>query len=778
MHSRGEGSAVNVKPFPMGNNRPGETRAAAERLGGVFQSRSLGMTLFRYVVRHTLRPSLLAFAALTAALFARDLLGSSNLLINQGLAPSLVAKILVFQLIPLASQTAPFALAIGLFVGLGRLSGSLELTAVETCGVAPRRLLGPVLFAGCLGAMVSFALSFYGVPWAARGLSAEIDRVATQNPTITIQPGVTLDFGGWKLEAREASADGRSLRGVLLFIPSVGDTIFAERGRVETQGEGAVATSLLHLEAGAVLRRAGRGVERVEFETLETQLPRPAAGAHREIANPLREKPWAVLAAIADDPATPALDRHRAGLEQHRRIAAPFAAVAFGLLAVPLFLHLGRPQGAGGAMLGLLLILAYYGLVQFGEGLVYGGRLAAWLGAWVPNGLCAAAAGLAYVIHARPPRTAVNRSGRRAYVGGTTRLRIRRLALDRYVARTYAKLTATAFAVLFSGYLLTDVLERLDWFERYGATVPEVLHFYSARAPLLASRMVPMSFLAGAALTVSQLALRGELIAIRACGIAAARGLAPILVVAAFSVPGAFVLGDWIVPRTNARADEIKVSEIKDGAQNQRNEVWYRAADKLFRAEALNAVLGWAEGLSVYEIGANGLPETIIDAHRATRVGDSGVWALEDAIEYRLSTRGMTEQPAPTRVDLGDDDATVTDTMHLGAAELATLIGEAEADGFDATRFRVDYHLRLANPWACLVLPGALVFLALAVRSLLQSPALVMLAAIGLGVLHILLTDAAAAVGYGAAVPAAVGGWGVVAFFAFASLALASRNFD
>ena len=57
-----------------------------------------------------------------------------------------------------------------------------------------------------------------------------------------------------------------------------------------------------------------------------------------------------------------------------------------------------------------------------------------------------------------------------------------------------------------------------------------------------------MAFLAGAALTVSQLALRGELIAIRACGIAAARGLAPILGVAALSVPAAFVMGDQIVP--------------------------------------------------------------------------------------------------------------------------------------------------------------------------------------------------------------------------------------
>ncbi len=429
-------------------------------------------------------------------------------------------------------------------------------------------------------------------------------------------------------------------------------------------------------------------------------------------------------------------------------------------------------------MIGLGLTLGYYGLVQLSEGLVYGARIPAWAGVWLPNALCAVLALLAFVIPTRPPRVGTNRGGGRSYIGGPAKLRVRRLALDRYVARTYIRLTLTAFAVLFFGYLMTDLLERLDWFERYGATPWEVLHFYSARSPLLASRMVPMAFLAGAALTVSQLALRGELTAIRSCGIAPLRGLAPIFLVAALSVPGAFVLSDWIVPRTNARADEIKVSEIKDGAQNQRNEVWYRAASKLFRAETMNAVLGWAEGLSVYEIGATGLPESIIDARLATRVGDTGVWELEDAIEYILSTGGMTEQAAPSRVDLGEDDADATDTMHLGTRALAQLIREAQADGYDTTRFLVDYHVRLANPWACLVLPAALLFLALAARSMLRSPALVMLSAIAIGISYVLLTDTGAALGYGGAIPPAAGGWGATGLFGFVGLALATRNFD
>ena len=149
LRSRGECSGVNVKPFGMGHKRQRKRDPSAGLSPGASPERGgrLGPTLFGYVGRHALRPALLAFSGLTAALFARDLLGSANLLINQGLGAESVGKILIFQLIPLATQTAPFAIAIGLFVGLGRLSGTLELVAMEACGLAPRRLLWPVFCA-------------------------------------------------------------------------------------------------------------------------------------------------------------------------------------------------------------------------------------------------------------------------------------------------------------------------------------------------------------------------------------------------------------------------------------------------------------------------------------------------------------------------------------------------------------------------------------------------------------------------------------------------------
>ena len=82
--------------------------------------------------------------------------------------------------------------------------------------------------------------------------------------------------------------------------------------------------------------------------------------------------------------------------------------------------------------------------------------------------------------------------------------------------------------------------------------------------PLLASRAVPMALLVATALTVSLLAAEGELIGMRACGISSLRALAPAFVLATLTAPAYFLLNNVVVPRTNALADELKRTEIKD----------------------------------------------------------------------------------------------------------------------------------------------------------------------------------------------------------------------
>src|SRR5229473_507916 len=103
-----------------------------------------------------------------------------------------------------------------------------------------------------------------------------------------------------------------------------------------------------------------------------------------------------------------------------------------------------------------------------------------------------------------------------------------------------------SFALLLTGYLLVDILERLEWFARYHADTLKALQFYCLRLPLLISRIVPMSLLLATTLTVSTLSARRELIGMRACGVSVVRAFMPILLIAGLAAPAYFLLNEMV----------------------------------------------------------------------------------------------------------------------------------------------------------------------------------------------------------------------------------------
>lgn len=71
-----------------------------------------------------------------------------------------------YFLFSISLQIAPFAILLAALVGLGVLSKHSEDTAFRASGVSLRRLAAPVLVAAALGALGSFALSEYLLPFA------------------------------------------------------------------------------------------------------------------------------------------------------------------------------------------------------------------------------------------------------------------------------------------------------------------------------------------------------------------------------------------------------------------------------------------------------------------------------------------------------------------------------------------------------------------------------------------------------------------------------------
>ncbi len=743
-----------------------------------------GLTLYRYIAREALRPTAFALLGLTAVVLTTRILGFSDLVINRGLGAGVVGRMVVFEAVPVMARMFPFGVLVGCLVALGRMGADREVLALETSGVAVGRLVWPVVaFAGAM-TLGALGASLVLGPWANRALDTAFADISRERPWAQIRAGTVSHFGDWQLEAREVSAAGSELRGVLLFMPDIGETVFAQGGRVSSTPAGALE---LVLSSGSVVLEPRGEFKFFRFETLTTQLPAGSEAFDRSESDQLagRQLDELLLRARAFVPSE--LDHlPRAEIELHRRVALPLATLVFGFLAVPLFASRSHHSRSSGGVLGLLATIVYYGLLQLGEGMIQAGVAGIALGTWLPNLVLAglAAALLVRVLRER----ALGKTFERPHLHlrrATTpelerehRLRTHSLALPRYVAGRFARLALLSFAVLFVAYLLIDVMDRLEWFARYRATGIEVLRFYAARIPLLASRAVPMALLVATALTVSLLVAEGELIGMRACGISSLRALAPALLLATLTAPVYFLLNNVVVPRTNALADELKRTEIKNEyyaskAARAKAGAWIRSGTQVLEASRFDTDLGEARDLKIYQLGADGLPTSREDALSARHVG-KGVWRLVDPVRIEIDGE-RARRVEPRRFEqLGETLSAKVDTMHLSVAELAGQIEEVEAGGYDATAFRVDYHAKLADPLACVVLPAVVLFFAVTGPPF-PGPAQTLLVSGIVGVVYILMSGVAASLGYGGAVPPAAGGWGPVLLFGGVAAALGVR---
>ena len=704
-------------------------------------------------------PTAITLLGLAVAYLTKSLLELSDLVLNRGLGGAEVAALAAYQIVPVLAQVLPFGILIGVLVGLGQLRASSELLAIETLGSSGRHLLVPVSAFAAVVTAVALVLSVWGAPASRTAQLHALERMFAHHPGSTLTAGTVQQFGEHRLMAREVSSSGDTLRGVVLWSPELGETLFAEQAQVQPARAGGIA---LLLHDATVLMSPAEGGGQIRVGTFRTELS--LTGGRPDPRYELSLASFGKLRRLAaeegDRPDSEGVSFARlVRAEQHRRFALPLAGLILALAAVPLALSGSGATPTAGAVLGLLVTVGYYGLTQLSNGLLHDPHIPVGVVVWFPNALLAiVAAGL--LGRQRMSTLVRGVSGGRGRSRGLS-LRVLpggRFILPSYVAGTFLQLVLLCFLALFVGYLLVDVLERLQWFARYQATALEALRFYGARTPLLMSRVGPLSLLAAASLTISLLARRGELVAMQACGVSRLRALAPITAIALVTAPLYFFLTDTVVPRTNALADHLKSTEIKgDRAKPKTSRfVWYRVGGSLLQADSMSPDHDLAKDVTIYELDDRDFPTARIDAATARYRGD-GEWELSDSHRYEISENGFSASQASPRIVLGQDVEDL-DTMHLGVRALAREIRRARSGGFDTTIFEVDLQRRLAQPFACLLLPWIAVGTALssrAVRSVSRNLVVAAVLAIGFD----LLGDVSRSLGYGARVPPAVAAW-------------------
>lgn len=736
--------------------------------------------LTRYLIAELVLPSLFALGAFGLVVLLTDLLGYAELIVNRGLGPAEVAQIAGLQLVPTLARTLPFAVLVGSLIGLGRLSADRELLALETCGFSPRQLARPGLYWSLVATVASLVLTVVVSPGAQRSVRDTMIALSEEKPGLALRAGMATSLGSWRIEAREVSTDGARLAGVLLYMPSLDETIFSQRGAVLNDGD---ARKRIVLEDGMILANGRERASLLRFERMETELPEIEVASEVPV-DPAATQTLEELLHDARNHPDPAAARW-ARIEAHRRFALGAATLPFGLLAMGLALGRRDLSRSGGTVMGLVGTIAYYALVQFSEGMLRNEQVPVAPLVWLPDAVLATIAALLILRagrHASESDRSSGRDRRRLLVRlhlAEAGLRMKRWALPRYVSAQFIRMVGISIVALVFAYLVIDVFDNLKWFNRYGATADEIARYYAARLPVLVARVVPMALLISVALTISLLGTNGELLGMRACGIPVFRVLAPVWLLCGLAVPVDHLLANEIVPRASERATYLKRTEIKNQElvpSDARERVWYRAGRRIYEMERLDLLHGQARAVTLYDLDASGLlPERRTDADGARHLG-GGLWLLDGprSVELAEASRLSRQPDAPRLVEFGDETPSEIDTAHLTPGDLRLALADPELEGPILTAYRTDLQMKIAAPLACLLLPLIALFFA-ATGPPFPRPVHTLIACAVIAVGHALATSFAGSMGYGGTLHPVLAGWGPSIFFGAIALAMGWR---
>ncbi len=303
--------------------------------------------------------------------------------------------------------------------------------------------------------------------------------------------------------------------------------------------------------------------------------------------------------------------------------------------------------------------------------------------------------------------------------------------LDRYVLKELSGsflFGVTAFTMVFvAGDLLFQAANLMI---EKGISLGVVMRLFIYRLPEVVSLTLPMASLLSSLLTFSRLSTNSELVALKAAGIPFHRILRPVFLASIIVGLGALLSSETIVPFSNRAAENLMKYEILKEKPSMLKE-------KVFLREESGGVLHRVIYLSELKAREGAMKDVIIQEFengRLSRISlaedglwKDGEWWLQNGQVFEVTAGGKVNplfrferQKLLLNLTPGQVEKASRQPAEMSSAELLAQIALLRREGANLTPLQVMFHLRLALPWASVVL--AILGASLGVRSSRAGP--------------------------------------------------------
>ena len=333
------------------------------------------------------------------------------------------------------------------------------------------------------------------------------------------------------------------------------------------------------------------------------------------------------------------------------------------------------------------------------------------------------------------------------------------LIIHRYIFKEITKFIALVLTMVVSIYLIVDYFERVDNRMEAGFSFSKALTYFIFKIPFIITQILPLCILLGVLSVFGIMTKRNEMTALKASGISPFMFLKPIWLMGLICAVLMLILGEYIVPLSVEKSNFIWLKDVKHKSAviSKEKNIWLKEGHTITNIKYYNKIEKAVYGITIYFFDQQFQLKRRIDAFKG--VYHDYHWKLFTVMEQVLNPvsgdykiKYFDQRMQDLKLEPTDFNKVVKKAEEMNFKELYEYIRKIEAEGYDATTYRVDLYGKTAQPLICLII--SLVGAGIALR-LKSKDSLPMSITYGLGAsfLFFLLFSFCMSMGYGGMLP-------------------------
>jgi len=335
----------------------------------------------------------------------------------------------------------------------------------------------------------------------------------------------------------------------------------------------------------------------------------------------------------------------------------------------------------------------------------------------------------------------------------------------KYLTREIFRYFAIILAMVVSIYVIVDFFEKVDNFMEAGLSLSKTFSYLILKLPFIIAQIIPVSILLAVLIVFGLMAKNNELVALKSSGISIYNFLKPTILLGIIFSIFLFFLSEVVVPVSMEHANRIWLNEVKKESAviSKEKNIWIKGNRSIIHIKHYNSANKTIFGITINYFNENFRLIRRIDAKKGIFI--KGKWQIYDVMQQNLNKENKNykisfHEDITENLDFIPDDLTriIKKSEDMSFNELITYIKKIEAEGYDATNYRVDLYAKTAFPFVCIIM--CIIGTGIAVREKVkQSLPVIAGYGIGMAFLYWIAYSFCLSLGYGEMLPPVVAAW-------------------